>query len=251
MTIDINCDLGESTNPEHWESDALLMPYISSCNIACGGHAGNEASVRASVRNAYSHNLSIGAHPSYPDKENFGRRSIPIDDDSLRQTISEQITLVLRECESQQTKLSHVKPHGALYNDAAKDLSLALLVAEEVAKISPELKLMGLAESEMYEAAKKAGLEFIHEGFMDRNYQADKTLVPRTENNALHESLEDSLNQALSFALGSPIQTPDNVELQIIIDSICLHGDNPNALSMAKQLYQRLEEHDFKVRAPI
>lgn len=251
ITIDINCDLGESVDPKQWERDALLMPYISSCNVACGGHAGNEQSIQASVRNAFSHNLAIGAHPSYPDKENFGRRSITIDNKALRHTISEQITRVLRACESQHTMLRHVKPHGALYNDAAKDLQLATLIAEEVARITPEAKLMGLAESEMYEAAQKVGVDFIHEGFMDRNYQRDKTLVPRTEKNALHSSLEESLNQALHFALGEPISTAENVELNIIVDSICLHGDNPNALSIAKQLFERLQEHQFTIRAPI
>ncbi|WP_223670845.1 5-oxoprolinase subunit PxpA [Kangiella shandongensis] len=251
MTIDINCDLGESTEPEQWERDALLMPYISSCNIACGGHAGNKRSIEVSVRNAFSHSLAIGAHPSYPDKVNFGRRSIAIDNKSLRQTISEQISQVLEACESQRTSLRHVKPHGALYNDAAKDLELSTLVAEEIAQISPDIKLMGLAESAMYEAAQKVGIDFIHEGFMDRNYQTDKTLIPRTQQYALHNSLEDSLNQALNFALSKPISTPDNVELKIIVDSICLHGDNPNALSIAKQLYERLQEHEFRVRAPI
>ena len=246
-SIDINCDLGESINPKQWAQDAELMPYISSCNIACGGHAGNKESIRVSIRSAKQHNVSVGAHPSYPDKENFGRKSIRISEKELRQTLSQQIKLVLTACSEQSEKLIHVKPHGALYNDAATNLSLALIIAEEIAKVSENLRLMGLAESAMLDAANKVGLQYINEGFMDRNYQNDKTLVPRSQPHALHESHQRSLHQALCFAQGKSINLPNNEPLNITVDSICLHGDNPNALSIAQELYQLLQEKHIAI----
>jgi len=250
-SIDINCDLGESTKPESWARDAEIMPYISSCNIACGGHEGNQASVNASINNALAHNLAIGAHPSYPDKENFGRKSISMGELELRKTLWQQIALIAESCEQHGAKLHHVKPHGALYNDAALDLSLATTIAEVVAQVSGDIKLMGLAESAMKDAAQKVGLEFINEGFMDRNYRANKTLVPRTETKALHGTLEESLQQALSFAQGKSISTPSGQLLSMKVDSICLHGDNPDAVSIAKQLHQSLTDHNIKIRSGI
>ena len=248
-SIDINCDLGESTKPESWARDAEIMPYISSCNIACGGHEGNQASVNASIKNALSHNLAIGAHPSYPDKENFGRKSINMSELELRKTLQLQIALIAESCNQHGAKLFHVKPHGALYNDAALDLSLATTIAEVVAQVSGNIKLMGLADSAMKEAAHKVGIEFINEGFMDRNYRSNKTLVPRTEPEALHSTLEESLQQALKFAQGKPISTPSGQLLSMKVDSICLHGDNPNAVSIAKQLHQSLTDHNIQIRS--
>ncbi|GAA0201241.1 5-oxoprolinase subunit PxpA [Kangiella japonica] len=250
-SIDINCDLGESTNPEDWARDAEIMPYISSCNIACGGHEGNQASVNASIKNAMSHNLAIGAHPSYPDKENFGRKSMSLSDHNLRKTLQQQIALVTDSCNRHGIKLNHVKPHGALYNDAAVNESLAMIFAEVVAQVSGNIKLMGLADSAMKEAANKVGIDFINEGFMDRNYQENKTLVSRTESEALHSTLEESLQQALNFAQGKPIYTPSGQLLSIKVDSICLHGDNPDAVSIAKQLQQRLKDNQIQVRSGI
>lgn len=246
-TIDINCDLGESIQPNDWARDAELMPYISSCNIACGGHAGNENSIRVSIQNAKSHRLAVGAHPSYPDKENFGRQSMTLSEKALRSTLKEQINKVQNGCRQQSIELHHIKPHGALYNDAATDLALAKIIAEEIATVSSSIKYMGLAESAMLDAAKAVGVDFIHEGFMDRNYQENKTLVPRTEPHALHANLEDSLEQALSFAQNRAITLPDGEKLSITVDSICLHGDNPNALQIAQKLQQLFQHHNIDI----
>ncbi|RDX38184.1 5-oxoprolinase subunit PxpA [Kangiella sp. HD9-110m-PIT-SAG07] len=246
-TIDINCDLGESIESDDWARDAEIMPYISSCNIACGGHAGNEGSIRVSVQNAKAHNLAVGAHPSYPDKENFGRQSIQLSEKALRSTLKEQIQNVQSECRQQSVALHHIKPHGALYNDAATDLALAKVIAEEIASISDSLKLMGLAESAMLDAANAIGIDFIHEGFMDRNYQKNKTLVPRTETHALHSKLEDSLEQALRFAQNRPITLLSGEKLSLTVDSICLHGDNPDALIIAQKLQQLLHHHNINI----
>ncbi|GAA4350811.1 5-oxoprolinase subunit PxpA [Kangiella taiwanensis] len=249
QTIDINCDLGESTYPADWAKDAKLMPFISSCNIACGGHAGNRKSIEVSVYNAKQHGLAVGAHPSYPDKVNFGRKSLKLSEQALRQTLREQFQLMLESCRHQEVVLSHVKPHGALYNDAAVDLKLATTIAEEIAQLSESIQFMGLAESAMRDAAHRAGLEFINEGFMDRNYQPNKTLVPRSEPIALHGHLDESLQQALNFAQGKAITTPSGQSLTIQVDSICLHGDNPDALNIAKQLNRLLQQNNIHISA--
>ena len=247
-SIDINCDLGESVDPKQWADDARLMPYISSCNIACGGHAGNNESIKVSVQNANSHQLAIGAHPSYPDKDNFGRTSLSLSEKELRQTLQQQIIAVSDACKAQSVDLVHVKPHGALYNDAATNLSLAMIIAEEIAKISSGICFMGLAESAMLDAANKVGLHYIHEGFMDRNYQQNKTLVPRSEPNALHNARQTSLQQALNFAQGRAIHTPSGQALNITVDSICLHGDNPDALAIAQELQKLFKQNSIAIK---
>ncbi len=246
-SIDINCDLGESTNPQQWEADSHLMPYISSCNIACGGHAGNSESIKVTIANAVHNQLKIGAHPSYPDKENFGRVSMTIGEQELRQTLRQQIESIAEQCQRQNTKLHHIKPHGALYNDAAANKELALIIAEEIKKFDPNMKLMGLAQSNLYTAAQDLELEFLHEGFMDRNYHANTHLVPRGHAQALHKTLNESLSQALSLAKGDTITSIEGIPLTLKVDTICLHGDNPNARDIAQRLYQLLREHEIEI----
>ncbi|MHC9509765.1 5-oxoprolinase subunit PxpA [Kangiella sp. M94] len=246
-TIDINCDLGESTNPSQWQLDAALMPYISSCNVACGGHAGNQESIRVTIANAIQHQLKIGAHPSYPDKDNFGRISMKLSEQSLRQTLQDQIQSMAEECQRQNAKLHHVKPHGALYNNAAANKELAYIIADEVKRFDSNLKLIGLAQSNMYQAAEELGLPFLHEGFMDRNYHANTHLVPRGHTLALHKTFEQSLHQALTLAKGLPIASIEGTPLELRVDTICLHGDNPSAQDIAKQLYQLLQENNISI----
>lgn len=246
-SIDINCDLGESINPQQWEEDAHLMPYISSCNIACGGHAGNQESIKVSVANAIHNQLNIGAHPSYPDRKNFGRISLEISEQELRKTLQQQIHSLAAECERQNTSLHHVKPHGALYNDAAANQKLAYIIVEEVKKISPELILVGLAQSAMHQAAKELDVTFWHEGFMDRNYQANGQLVPRSQPQALHKNITESLQQALKLAQKQTIISIEGTPLDLTVDTICLHSDNPDAKAIAQQLYQMLREHQIEI----
>ncbi|WP_026309354.1 5-oxoprolinase subunit PxpA [Kangiella aquimarina] len=246
-SIDINCDLGESINPQQWEADSHLMPYISSCNIACGGHAGNSESIKVTVANAVHNQLKIGAHPSYPDKDNFGRVSMTIGEQELRQTLRQQIESIAEECQRQNTKLHHIKPHGALYNDAAANKELAFIIAEEIKHFDAHIKLMGLAHSNLYSAAQELELDFLHEGFMDRNYHANTHLVPRGHMQALHKTLEESLTQALNLAKGQAINSIEGTPLTLKVDTICLHGDNPNAKDIAQRLYQLLREHDIEI----
>lgn len=246
-SIDINCDLGESINPQQWEADSRLMPYISSCNIACGGHAGNQESIKVTITNAIHNQLNIGAHPSYPDKDNFGRVTMKISEQELRQTLRQQIEAIAEECQRQNTDLRHIKPHGALYNDAAANKELAYIIADEVKTFDADIKLMGLAQSNLFTVAQELGLDFLHEGFMDRNYHANTHLVPRGHTLAMHKSLEESLTQALNLSKGLAISSIEGTPLTLKVDTICLHGDNPSARDIAQRLYQLLREHDIEI----
>jgi len=246
-SIDINCDLGESINPQQWEADSHLMPYISSCNIACGGHAGNPQSIKVTVANAIHNQLKIGAHPSYPDKDNFGRVTMTVGEQELRQTLRQQIESIAEECQRQNTDLHHIKPHGALYNDAAANKELAYIIADEVKKFDANIKLMGLAQSNLFTVAQELELDFLHEGFMDRNYHANTHLVARGHTQAMHKSLEESLSQALSLAKGLAISSIEGTPLTLKVDTICLHGDNPSARDIAQRLYQLLREHEIEI----
>ncbi|ACV25982.1 5-oxoprolinase subunit PxpA [Kangiella koreensis] len=247
QSIDINCDLGESINPQQWEADSHLMPYISSCNIACGGHAGNQESIKVTIANAIHNQLKIGAHPSYPDKDNFGRVTMKISEQELRQTLRQQIEAIAEECQRQNTDLHHIKPHGALYNDSTANKELAYIIADEVKNFNANIKLMGLAQSNLFTVAQELSLNFLHEGFMDRNYHANTHLVPRGHTQAMHKSLEESLSQALKLAKGEAISSIEGIPLTLKVDTICLHGDNPNAKDIAQRLYQLLREHDIEI----
>lgn len=246
--IDINCDLGESILQQDWDNDALLMPYISSANIACGGHAGNTESMRVTIANSKKHQLKIGAHPSFPDKENFGRKELAITPNDLRKSLSQQLNEFQTACKEQGCVVHHVKPHGALYNLAAKDLQLAKLIAEEVAALSPSIKLMGLAQSEMKFAAQLTGIEFINEGFMDRLYHQDASLVSRDHPQAVHKEIAQCLDQALSIAQKQPIQSLEKAVINIQAESICLHGDHENAVEIAKALHSHLKQNNISIQ---
>ncbi len=248
FSIDINCDLGESIEPDQWEKDALLMTYISSCNIACGGHAGNTQSIETSINNALKHKLKIGAHPSFPDKKNFGRKEMDISEKDLRGALRSQLNTFHSICKKQQAKIHHIKPHGALYNLAAKDIKLAVLISEEVSKVFKDIALMGLAHSLMTDAANQVGIPFINEGFMDRYYHASGQLVSRKHPLAVHTELKRCLEQATRLATRKTIQTLEGEYLELKVDSICLHGDHENALPVARQLHQAFDKKDIQIQ---
>ena len=245
-SIDINCDLGEGNNIEDCNQDRRLMPYISSCNIACGGHAGNQLTMTQSVKNAISHNLKIGAHPSYPDPENFGRKSMVIELPDLKKSIELQIDKLKSILLEQGKELNHIKFHGALYNDIESNPTLASELGDFCHKYYPEAKLMGLSNGNLTAFCSNRKLPFIAEGFMDRRYQSNGQLVSRKEASAVIEHVDNVVEQALSFILNKEITTIDNQPLSIKTDSLCLHGDNPNALSIAKRLNQEMINFNIK-----
>lgn len=228
--IDLNADLGEGD-----PYDAELLTIVSSCNIACGGHAGDDASMRATIALAISNNVAIGAHPSYPDREDFGRRSAFLAGDELATSLIAQIKKLASIANEQGATLVHVKPHGALYNDAVNDSELADVVASCVAAAAPGAAFVGLPDSEMRNAASRYSLNFVAEGFIDRAYQDDGQLVPRSEPGAVHKSLELVLPQAISL-VGK-------------VDTLCIHGDTPGAVEAAAAVRDALEKQGVEIRA--
>lgn len=238
--IDLNADLGESTDAADIGRDIAMLQYVSSANIACGGHAGDAETMKAMVNAARSAKVSIGAHPSYPDREGFGRRSIDIETPDLRSSLSQQIEALCRTARLHNTALTHVKPHGALYNDAADDSGLAQLIADLVKEVVPDAALVGLSGGAMAEAAKQAGLRFIAEGFIDRRYDAQGRLVPRSMAGAVIEEEEARIGQALALAKGAAIMAHDGTQIDIAADSLCLHSDSNGALNSAKHIHSAL-----------
>lgn len=229
--IDINADLGEGGDFDH-----ELLSLVSSANISCGAHAGTEQDIRQAIQWAIENNVAIGAHPSYPDRENRGRRSLVIAPAELRSSLMQQLhwlTIMVKEAGG---RLRHVKPHGALYNDAVHDYRLAELVADCVKEFDPSLTLIGLAGGSLLDAGVAAGLDVKAEAFVDRRYQADGALVPRSQPHALITDTQEALTQALGIVTGQPITTLDGSSLQIRADTLCIHGDTAHALEFARAL---------------
>jgi UPF0271 protein len=229
-SIDLNADLGEGD-----PYDLELLRIVSSCNIACGGHAGDEETMRVTVLSALENRVSIGAHPSYPDREGFGRRSGYLSGEELLASLTAQIAALNAIVIEAGATLSHVKPHGALYNDAVNDRELADLIASAIGATVPDAAFVGLPESELQTAAVEHGLNFVAEGFIDRAYQDNGQLVPRSEPGAVHNSLELVLPQAVSL-VGK-------------VDTLCIHGDTPGAADVAAAVRQELEKQGVEIRA--
>jgi UPF0271 protein len=228
--IDLNADLGEGD-----PYDVELLEIVSSCNVACGGHAGDMTSMRDTVRSAMKNRVAIGAHPSYPDREGFGRRSEFMAGDELRKSLVAQIKTLASIALEEGATLTHVKPHGALYNDAVNNRELADAIATAVAEALPDAMFVGLPGSELQNAALAQQLTFVAEGFIDRAYQKDGQLVPRSQPGAVHNSLEQVLPQAVSLA-GK-------------VDTLCIHGDTPGAAETARAVRKALLNQGVEIRA--
>jgi 5-oxoprolinase (ATP-hydrolysing) subunit A len=234
--IDLNCDLGEGCG-----NDAELMKYISSANIACGRHAGDRDTMRKTAELAAEYGVAIGAHPGYDDRENFGRTAMLLPSGDIFNLVVEQILDLDDICRDFGLRLCHVKPHGALYNQAAVNRELAAVIAEAVKSVSPDLILFGLSESFLVSEAERAGLRAAAEVFSDRTYMPDGTLAPRTRPDALIHDPEASSEQAVRFAMGDPIEAVDGTQLSLRADTICIHGDGDNAVAFARSIKERLE----------
>jgi len=239
ISIDLNCDLGEG-----FGRDGQLMPLISSANIACGGHAGDKVSMRALVALAVEHRVAVGAHPSFEDRENFGRREIVMAPNALREMVVRQIS-ALREF----GPLRHVKPHGALYNLAARDRRVADVMADAVWKVDPSLFLFALAGSELVRSARERGLIVAEEVFADRSYQRDGSLTPRSKDGALIHEESTVVAQVLQLIKTGWVTAIDGTEVMIAADTVCLHGDGPDAVQFALALRRELANAGIAVRA--
>ncbi len=249
LTVDINCDLGEADTTASDSNDAAIMPFISSCNIACGLHAGSPEVMLQSIYLALKHGVVIGAHPSYPDREGFGRRAMSIDHADLKAILVDQIASLKCMLEVEGGQLAHVKPHGALYNAAATDLKLAMCLAESIARTDEALIYFGLANSMMQQAAEHYGLRFAHEAFMDRAYQADGTLMPRSQAGAVISDVEIILPRVLQMISKGTVCSADGQDVQMTCDTLCLHGDNPQAPAIAKKLAEFLQQNDVSIES--
>ena len=240
MNIDLNCDMGENIG-----NDADIMPHITSANIACGFHAGDVDTMRETVRLAERFGVAVGAHPGWRDREGFGRRKMSLLAGEVETLVWEQVTVLAEIAEAEGVELRHVKPHGALYNQAAAERELAKAVARGVKNVSGELVLVGLAGSGLVEAGIEIGLRVANEGFPDRNYNPDGTLVSRVEPHAIIESADDVAVHALELAQNGI----DFGGRRVRVDTLCLHGDHPRAAENARRVRQALEKAGFVVEA--
>lgn len=251
-SIDLNADLGEADNAEWARNEAKMLRYITSANIACGGHAGTEKSMRHMVRGAKENGVVIGAHPSYPDKAHFGRRSMTLGEDitqeDLTRSLLEQITRLAEIAAEEDSFISYVKPHGALYNDAVKEAEKANLIAEVINAIDPKLIFMGGPNSEMGEAAKRHKLKFIAEGFIDRRYTDDGHLQSRSIEGAVIESQKARLIQAKKLVTLQRVTTASGKELPLAVKTLCLHGDSAGAVVTAQLARREIEAAGVKIR---
>lgn len=235
--VDLNVDLAEGCS-----NDQRLLQLVTSANVACGLHAGDFNEMRKAIRWAKENKVRIGAHPSFPDRENFGRTNMQLPDDELKACLLYQLGAVKALCDAEGVSLSYVKPHGALYNQAAKDESLAALITLTIKQFDPSLKLMGLSGSLMLKVAQQHGLGIISEVFADRHYLADGSLVPRSRADALVDNDEEAISQVLQMVLQGSVPTVGGQNVAIQADSICLHGDGEHAISFAEKIRKALTE---------
>lgn len=246
VSIDINCDMGEGIANEAW-----ILPYISSANIACGFHAGDESEMERMVELCLRHRVAIGAHPSFPDRANFGRREMDMQAGEIQQMVREQLSKLSVIAISAGAQLHHVKPHGALYNMAARDGELASLLAKTVKDFDESLVYYGLSGSVMIDKAAACGLKVAHEVFADRTYQADGSLTPRSMPLALIRDPAQAIQQALQMVLRKEVSSSNGILVPVIADTICIHGDGLNAVELARELNSSLVSAGISIAAPL
>ena len=232
--IELNADIGEGCD------DASLMPYVARVSIACGGHAGDAASMAAALRLAADHGAAVGAHPSYPDRAQFGRRALAASENEITTWVTQQTEALAEQAARLVVRLAHVKPHGALYNVAARDLIVARAIARAVVALDPDLLLLGLSGSKLIMAGQAVGLSVRNEAFADRRYQPNGHLVSRETADALIVDPRVASEQACALSQGRPVSTPDGGAVRVQADTICLHGDTPNALNIARAVHAAL-----------
>ncbi|WP_409300106.1 LamB/YcsF family protein [Peribacillus sp. SCS-155] len=245
--VDINCDMGESFGAYTLGRDAEILDYVTSANIACGFHAGDPATMRKTVKLALEKNVGIGVHPGLQDLVGFGRREMNISPQEAYDLVLYQIGALYAFVKAEGGKIQHVKPHGALFNMAAKNASLADAIAEAVYKVDPELVFFGLAGSELIKAGKKIGLRSANEVFSDRTYQEDGSLTSRREANALIKDHELAVNQVIRMVKDGKVTSLQGTDLTIQADTICIHGDGESALDFAKYITSALKESGITV----
>jgi UPF0271 protein len=244
LTIDINCDMGEGIG-----NDAEIMPFISSANIACGYHAGNEKTMKQTIELAVKNNVAVGAHPSFFDKENFGRTEMSLPADEIYDLIILQLRTIDKVANSFGATLHHVKPHGALYNMSARDPVIAKAIAVATRDFDDHIILFGLSGSHSISEANAINLKTVSEVFADRTYQDDGSLTPRSEPGAIVEGVDECVQQVLQMVRERTVTSVNGKTIPIIADTICIHGDVKHAAVLAKAIYQTLKQKSIDIKA--
>ena len=244
LSVDLNADVGEGVG-----EDLHLIPLLTSASVACGVHAGNEETMHATVALARQHGVAVGAHPSYPDREGFGRRAMTMTGVELERCVSSQLYTLAEIANAHGAPLRHVKPHGALYNTAARDAAVAEAIARAVAAFDSSLVLMGLAGSALISAGARAGLRTASEVFADRGYRADGTLVPRDEPGSVIQDVDAVVPRALAMVRDGAVSAVDGGRVPLVAETICLHGDTPGAAYLASRIRQALIDAGIELRA--
>lgn len=244
MFVDLNADLGEGC-----ANDQALLQLVSSANIACGFHAGDAQTMRQSVRWAQQYGVAIGAHPSFPDRENFGRTRMQLPPETVFAQVVYQLGALAAIARSEGAVMVHVKPHGMLYNQAAVEPALAEAIARAVQAVDPALRLVGLAGSELIRAGERLGLATRQEVFADRGYLADGTLVPRGQPGALIDNDEHALQQTLEMVRHHRVRSVEGKWAAVQAETVCLHGDGEHALEYASKLRESFKKHNISVSA--
>lgn len=245
--IDLNCDAGESFGQYKLGSDAELFKHVTSANIACGYHAGDHNVISQTVKLASENQLAIGAHPGFQDLVGFGRREMQLSLDEIYNIVIYQLGAIKTMAEVQGMKLNHVKPHGALYNLAAKDRDVSFAIAKAVKSVDKNLILYGLAGSELCRAGEETGLQVAHEVFADRTYQSDGTLTPRTMPNALISDAEEATKQIIQIVKEGKVRSITGEEVSIQADTVCIHGDGPDAPTFASTVRRYLQNENIVI----
>ena len=248
-SIDINSDLGEFRNEKQLTNELNILNYISSCSIACGGHVGDSNSIKTIIEACKKHSIAIGPHPSYPDKEGFGRRMIDIESKDLENSIRDQINLFLKVADSLSMPVRHVKLHGRLYNEVSKSEVLSSLFVNLIDSFKYDLSVIGPAESLLGQMLEDKDIPFIPEAFIDRTYKEDLTLVDRSEEGSVLISVEEQINQARSIVCDEKIMSNNNKILNLKAETLCIHGDSPNSLEVAEALTNMLIKEKIKIQS--
>lgn len=249
-TIDLNCDMGESFGAYKIGMDDQVMQYISSANIACGWHAGDPVVMDATIKMAIDNRVGIGAHPGYPDLLGFGRRKMALSPDEITQYLIYQVGALQAFCRVHKAPLQHVKPHGALYLDAVEDKEIATAIARGIMALDPTLKFVALAGKKgetMRQVGEELGLKVVFEAFPDRAYTTEGTLLPRKEKGAVISDPDIVAGRAMDMANGFVVAV-DGTRIDLQVETLCVHGDNRDAVNLVKNIRETLEGNDFNVQ---
>ena len=240
MEININCDLGESSKLHSTENDPLLLEIVNSANIACGYHAGNKPTMEKTIQISKKNNVSIGAHPSFYDPENFGRKRLNLPSSEIKKLIIDQINILSNIADNEEMKVTHVKPHGALNNMACENYDLAKIISQSIIQVNKELIFLVPTGSQMEKAGKKLGMKIAAEIFADRNYEDDGNLVSRSKENAMIIDPEIAQKHVIKMVESQALNCYSGKQIPCEIDSVCVHGDGKSAVDTAKQIREGL-----------